>query len=582
MARTNRGWTEDVKPCDFVVTAVSRRTLMLLFVAAGVASGAAAVLFHEWIVITRELMLDRALSTTGWRRAVLVVLIPAATAGAIGWIVQRFAPSVLGANLARVRRAYGEDVRHLDVRTIVWTFLLTPLSLGSGAPLGPEGPTVVVTSGLSVRLAQLLRFPRKVIRGMVPVGTAAGIAAIFRTPITGVVFALEELFGTSSRSILGGTLIAAVAAAVVQHMAATGNVRILPASAATWTSAWEMVGFALLGVCAGIVSGAVLRVATVARERLRLRFPSAPLRFAIAGAAVGLIGLLSPAVLGVGYETTSSLVRGGGSLMFGAEVFGAKTLAFTVAASAGLLGGTFAPSLFIGASLGAVVGHAARLVAPWHIDTGAYALVGMGAFFAGTLRAPIAAVLIVVELTNDYGLVLPLMLGVALSNTISHAVAPMTLEEDQLAHEGVAHDMEPGDPFARLVVSEAMTREVISFRSDATIAEVLEGTREVRHSTYPVIDDDRRLVGLLTGEAVGRGVREGRLGDPVAEVMKPPVITARERERVSQLLERMAAANVDRCAVVDERGRLAGFISPSDLVRARYVQQQRLADETLR
>jgi CIC family chloride channel protein len=554
----------------------------MMFVAAGVVSGAAAVLFHEWMVITRELMLEHAFQFEGWPGALLVILIPAATAGAIGWFVQRFAPSTLGANLARVRRAYAQDVKHLDVRTVFFTFLLTPLSLGSGAPLGPEGPTVVVTSGLSVWVAQLLNFPRKVIRGMVPVGTAAGIAAIFRTPITGVVFALEELFGTSSRSILGGTLIAAVAAAVVQHMAATGNVRILPASAATWTSAWEMIGFSLVGVCAGVVSGSVLRVATVMRERLRERFPSTPKRFAVAGAAVGLIGVLSPAMLGVGYDTTSLLVRGGGSLMFDAEVFGAKTLGFMIAASAGLLGGTFAPSLFIGASLGALVGHATREFVPWTIDTSAYALVGMGAFFAGTLRAPIAAVLIVIELTNDYGLVLPLMLGVALSNTISHAIAPMSLEEDQLAHEGYRHHEEIADPLVQLMVRDAMTTDVVMFNKDATLIEILEKTRDGRHSVYPVIDEQSRLVGLLPGDAVARAVRAQQHQSTAADLMTPPLIAARERESIHDLLDRMAATGVDRCPVVDASGIVSGFISPSDLVRARYRQQQIMAEEILR
>lgn len=554
---------------------------MLMFVAAGVVSGAAAVLFHEWIVITRGLMLERALETKGWTRALLVISIPAVTAAMIGWIVQRFAPSTLGANLARVRRAYAEDVRHLDLKTVFYTFLLTPLSLGSGAPLGPEGPTIVVTSGLSVRVAELLKFPRKVIRGMVPVGTAAGIAAIFRTPITGVVFALEELFGTSSRSILGGTLVAAVAAAVVQHMAASGNVRILPASAAAWTSAWEMVGFALVGICAGVVSGSVLRIATAMRSRLRERFPSTPWRFGVAGAAVGLLGLLSPAMLGVGYETTSYLVRGGGTLLFDAEVFGAKTLGFMIAASAGLLGGTFAPSLFIGASLGALVGHGARLVVPWPIDSSAYALVGMGAFFAGTLRAPIAAVLIVIELTNDYGLVLPLMLGVALSNTISHALAPMTLEEDQLAQEGYRQHHDVADPLVQLSVGDAMARDVLCVGVEMGLIDVVESTREVRHSVYPVVDARRRLVGLLHGDAVAKAVRAQQYQVTVADLMDPPLIAARESERVSELLERMAATGIDRCPVVDGAGVVTGFISPSDLVRARYRQQQIMADELL-
>jgi CIC family chloride channel protein len=482
------------------VTKISRRVLLLMFIAAGLASGAAAVLFHQWVELSRGLLLERALHTAGWQRIALIISIPAVTATLLGIIVQRFAPSALGANLARVRRGYTEDVSHLDARTVLFTFLLTPLSLGSGAPLGPEGPTVVVTSGLSVWIARLLGFPRKVLRGMVPVGTAAGIAAIFRTPITGVVFALEELFGTSSRSILGGTLIAAVAAAVVQQAFSHDSGRLLPASAAIWTDTWELVGFAVVGVCAGLVSGSVLRLATALRAKMRARFASVPLRWGIGGAAVGLLGAFSPTMLGVGYDTTSLLLRGGGSLLFDAESFGTKTLGFLIAASAGLLGGTFAPSLFIGASLGGVVGHLGKMVLSGPVDPGAYALVGMGAYFAGTLRAPIAAVLIVLELTNDYGLIVPLMLAVALSNAISHAIAPRTLEDDQLEREGVRQAPESRDPLSRLVASEAMSSDVMTFHSDTPLYDVIERTRERRHRVYPVVDDQRRLVGLLAGD----------------------------------------------------------------------------------
>lgn len=563
------------------MTKISRRVLLLMFIAAGLLSGVAAMLFHEWVTLSRELLLERALRTTGWVRIVTVIAIPAVTATILGYIVQRFAPSALGANLARVRRSYAQDVSHLDAKTIAATFFLTPLSLGSGAPLGPEGPTVVVTSGVSVWIAKVFKFPRKVLRGMVPVGTAAGIAAIFRTPITGVVFALEELFGTSSRSILGGTLIAAVAAAVVQQAFSHDSERILPASAAFWTDTWELVGFAVVGICAGLVSGSVLRVATNLRAKFRERYPSVPLRWGIGGAAVGLLGAFSPSMLGVGYHTTSLLLRGGGSLMFDAEAFGTKTLGFLIAASAGLLGGTFAPSLFIGASLGGVVGHLAKIVISGPVDPGAYALVGMGAYFAGTLRAPIAAVLIVLELTNDYGLIVPLMLAVALSNWISHAITEHTLEDDQLEREGFRPPPETRDPLTQILASDAMSTDVMSFTSDTPLYEVIERTRERRHRLYPVVDERRRLVGLLDGDSVVRAVRQQEIEVTVGDLMDPPLIAAREQERVHDLLERMKATGVHRCPVVDTAGVVVGFLSPSDFVRARFKQQEVIGDETL-
>lgn len=552
-----------------------------MFIVAGVASGLSAVAFHRWMELSRSLLFDRVFALEAVPRALLIVTIPTAVAALLGWVVTRFAPTALGANLARVKRSYAEDVAHLDARTVVATFVLTPLSLGSGAPLGPEGPTVVVTSGLSAWVARAFGLPKRLWRGMIPVGTAAGIAAIFRTPITGVVFALEELSGTSSRSILGGTLLAAVAAAVVQQTVAPDHARILPASAADWADPRELVGFAIVGLCAGLISGVVLRYGAWMRDHFRRRVPSIPLRFAIGGAAAGLLGVLEPSMLGVGYPTTSLFLTGGGSLGFAAGALGAKVVGFMVAVAAGLLGGTFAPALFIGSSLGALVGFAGMSVLPGPINVGAYALVGMGAYFAGTLRAPIAAVLIVLELTNDYGLIVPLMLGVVLANTISHAIAPRTLEEEQLEHEGVRYEPVQHDPLSRLRVSDVMTRDPLVVVSTDSMGAVVESTRDAHYHDYPVVDADHRLAGMLAGDEIARCVRDGALSATAGSVAVPPDVVARESEALRDLLERMRGAGVERCVVVDAEGRVTGYVSPSDLVRARFRLREAGADDTL-
>ncbi|MFA6954385.1 MAG: chloride channel protein [Thermoanaerobaculia bacterium] len=560
---------------------ISQRKLLVAFVAAGVVSGLAAVLFHEWIVVSRSLLFDRVFALGAVPRSILIIVIPTLVAAALGWTVQRFAPAALGANLARVRRGYAEDVSHLDGRTIFATFALTPLSLGSGAPLGPEGPTVVVTSGLSVAVARAFGLPRRMWRGMIPVGTAAGIAAIFRTPITGVVFALEELSGTSSRSLLGGTLIAAVAAAVVQQVASPDHARILPASAASWNDPRELIGFAVVGICAGLISGAVLRLGGVLRDRVRTLMPSIPLRFAIGGAAVGLLGVLNPTMLGVGYQTTSLFLTGGGSLGVAAGALGTKIAGFIIAVAAGLLGGTFAPSLFIGSALGSLVGFAGAMVLPGPINVGAYALVGMGAYFAGTLRAPIAAVLIVLELTNDYGLIIPLMLGVVLANTISHALAPRTLEEEQLEHEGVREVRRAHDPLASLRVRDVMSTNLLMFEPETSIAEVIERTSVVRHHDYPIVDREGRLVGLLPGHEIARCFRLGTLDEAVGALAPMPGTVALEDEPLHDLLSRMAQVAAERSVVVDGNGVVKGFVSPSDLVRARFREHRTADDDTL-
>ena len=236
------------------VQVLAGRFLLGTLVVIGALCGVIAVIFHRYVELAHDLLIGSALEQPGPWRIVLVIVTPTVTFAVLAWLIRRFAPRAIGANLARVRRAYNENPRLLGARTVTATFAATPLSLGAGAPLGPEGPIVVVASGFSVAVARLLRLPQKAVRAMIPIGTAAGISAIFNTPITGVVFALEEVIGTSQRGILGGVLVGSVAAAVVERMLLGGR-PLLAAPFSTWTDAREMIGFALLGIIAGITSG---------------------------------------------------------------------------------------------------------------------------------------------------------------------------------------------------------------------------------------------------------------------------------------------------------------------------------------
>src|SRR5581483_6921297 len=360
----------------------ARRFLLLTIVVIGALCGVLAVLFHKFVEIAREQLIDRALAVPEPWRPILLVLTPALVFASLAWCINRFAPRAVGANLARVRLAYSNnDPALLGARSIATTFLATPLSLGAGAPLGPEGPIVVISSGAAEAVARLLHFPRRLVRGMIPVGVAAGIAAIFNTPITGVVFALEEVFGSADRGLLGGVIVGAVSAAVVERSLLGGR-PLLAAPLATWGDARELLGFALIGILAGIVSGYAITVTHHLKRWWIALMPSASLRAASAGLLIGGIGLVSPSILGVGYGSVSQWLHGGGTAEQTIVAFGAKTIAFVIALSAGVIGGTFAPSLFMGAALGAAIGHVAGRTFPG-VDPGAYALLGMGSFFAG-------------------------------------------------------------------------------------------------------------------------------------------------------------------------------------------------------
>lgn len=546
-----------------------RRFPLFLLIVAGAACGIVAVGFHKLVDLMRWVLIDAALHQHTPLRYVLVIAVPAVASFLIALVIRRVAPFSSGANLARVRRAYDEDASVLDDRSILATLALTPVSLGAGAPLGPEGPTVVIASGAAMWIARAARAPKNVVRSMIPVGTAAGIAAIFNTPITGVVFAMEEVMGTASRDLLGGTIVAAVAAAVVERLMLGGK-PILPVSPASWSDLRELIGFAAAGVVAGIAGGVAIVTIWKLRRVMAEMIPSLAVRATLGGAMVGLIGVFVPRILSVGYETTSLFLHGGSTLRETTMAFGGKITAFVAALSCGVIGGTFAPSLFIGSALGGSIGHLAALALPHaHIDTGAYALIGMGAFFAAFLRCPISAVLIVFETTGDYGLVLPVMLAVAIATSLSRHITPHSLTELQMHEEGFREPVEANDPLAGLTAAEVMSSAIITVRADLSMLDAARRISGTRHRAYPVVNEDGKLLGVLQSTAVDLAAQSGTMEEPIAAHVQPNVIVANASDDILDLIRRMAHAAVDRCPVIDDEGRVAGFISPADILRRR-------------
>jgi CIC family chloride channel protein len=547
-----------------------RRFPLLLLIVTGAACGIVAVGFHKLVDAMRSLLIERALHQPAPLRYAFIIIVPAVASFLIALIVRRYAPFASGANLARVRRAYEEDVTVLDDRSILATLALTPVSLGAGAPLGPEGPTVVIASGAAMWIARIARAPKHVVRSMIPVGTAAGIAAIFNTPITGVVFAMEEVMGTASRDLLGGTIVAAVAAAVVERLV-LGGTPILPVSPASWSDLRELAGFAAAGVLAGLAGGLAIVAISKLRRAMAEAIPHVAWRAALGGTIVGMFGVFAPRILSVGYETTSLFLHGGGTLRETSIDFGAKIAAFATALSCGVIGGTFAPSLFIGAALGGSIGHAAARLLPFaHVDPGAYALIGMGAFFAAFLRCPVAAVLIVFETTGDYGLVLPVMLAVAIATSLSRRITPHSLTELQMHEEGFREPVETNDPLAGLTAADVMSGGVVTVRADLSMLDAARRVAGTRHRAYPVVNEDGKLLGLLPSTALDVAGRSGTMEEPIAAHVQPNIVAANASDDILDLIRRMAHAGVDRVPVVDDDGRVAGFITPTDLLRKRF------------
>jgi chloride channel protein, CIC family len=338
----------------------------------------------------------------------------------------------------------------------------------------------------------------------------------------------------------------------------------------------------VIGIAAGATSGLAISLAHRLKRNWSAAMPSIVLRAALAGLLIGGAGLLAPEIFGVGYESVSYWLHGGGAASGAGVAFALKLLAFTIAISGGVIGGTFAPSLFIGTALGAAIGHGTHDLFPaMRIDPSAYAVIGMGSFFAGLMRSPIAAVLIVVELTRDYELIVPLMLGVSLAIAISRRISRLSVVEQQMVDEGWVEEHAANDPLAQVRVAQAMTTNVVTIPRDATITDAARVVSGSRFVFYPVAGEDQALVGIVSRDRIEQAMGEGHGGEPVAALMEEPKLVAEAGDLVIEIVHRMRLRGVDRCPVIESnRSRhVVGFLSPSDILRVRMGRGATAADE---
>lgn len=367
------------------------------------------------------------------------IVIPLAGAFVSGWLLYRFFPNARGSGIPQTKAAlYIHDGR-ITLHTVVGKFLCCTTTLASGIALGREGPSVQIGAGLASVLARKLRLSKEQVRALIPVGGAAALAAAFNTPIAAVLFSLEELVGDLHAPVLGSVVLASATSWIVLHLL-LGDEPLFHVTPYQLRDPREFIFYAALGVAGGIGSAAFTRLLLFQRRRF-LAMPASTRWWqpAIGGLAVGIIGFFVPHVLGVGYPEVERVLGGSFTWQMVLLLAVLKIVATTTAYASGNAGGIFGPSLFIGAMIGATIGHAAQAIAPLHTaNPGAYALVGMGAAFAGIVRAPMTSVIMIFEVTRDYAIIVPLMLTNLIAYFVAKRLQPEPIYE-ALAHQDGLH-----------------------------------------------------------------------------------------------------------------------------------------------
>jgi CIC family chloride channel protein len=304
--------------------------------------------------------------------------------------------------------------------------------------MGREGPSVQIGAGLASIIGRWLQLSPRRVRDLVPVGAAGALAAAFNTPVAAVLFALEEIIGDMNAPLLGSTVVASVAAVIVER-SILGNEPLFHVPTYRLVHPAELLAYAALGVFGGVVSLLFCK-GLLALRAVFLRLPARTriIQPAIGGLVIGGILLYSPAVMGVGYEYVDQALNGGLVLKTMGVLCFLKLAATIVSYASGNAGGIFGPSLYIGAMAGGAVGMLVHRVAPFPTgDVGAYALVGMGTLFAGIIRAPMTSVFMIFEITQDYQILVPLMVANLLSYVISRRYQPAPVYHALLHQDGV-------------------------------------------------------------------------------------------------------------------------------------------------
>ncbi len=551
--------------------------LVFLALAVGAGAGVGAVLFRYLILGFTRLFTGRndysgagrvANPNVPWLGLGFVVLAPVIGGLIYGPLVTRFAPEARGHGVPEVMLAVAERGGRIRPQVSVVKALASALCIGSGGSVGREGPIVQIGSALGSSLGQLARVPEARLRILVACGAAGGISATFNAPIAGVFFALELILQDFAAESFGVVVLASVAAGVVGR-AAFGSQPFLTLPAFHLVSGWEYGLYALLGALAGVAGVGFIRV-LYGLEDLADRIWRGPewLRPAVGGVLLGLLLLGLPQLYGVGYPVLESAVRGNLVLGLLVALLVGKVVATSLTIAIGGSGGVFAPALFMGAMLGALTGgvaHAAfgSSVAP----EGAYALVGMGALFAGAARAPITAVIIIFELTGDYTIILPLMVAVVAAAGISNLLSRDTIYTLKLRRRGI--DIERGrsaNLMQVITVAEAMAPLPKPVSPHADLAELAARLIDERRDALPVVDQAGGYRGVVTSRSVEEAMGSNAL-DVTAESLMVAAAPVRAAATLHAALAEVVHLSRGGVPVIDG-DRLVGWLSHRDALNA--------------
>ena len=546
--------------------------LVTMAILVGLGGGFGAVVFR-WLIDTVKAFSFNTLGIwLSFMGPYYVIIVPALGGLLVGPMIYFLAREAKGHGVPEVMEAVALRGGRIRPIVVVVKSLASSICIGTGGSVGREGPIVQIGSALGSTLGQVFKLSDERVRNLVACGAAAGIAATFNAPIAGVFFALEVILGEFSMSNFSSVVIASVMASVIGRIF-LGDAPAFPIPPYSLVAPLELLLYLALGAIAALVGVAFTRILYRFEDFFDAwRFPEY-LKPVAGGLLVGLLGFRFPHLFGVGYGAIEEALHNQLVLKSVLLLAGLKIVATSLTIGSGGSGGVFAPSLFIGSMTGAAFG---LLVHDWlptlTAAPAAYALVGMAAVFAAAARAPITAILIIFEMTQDYRIILPLMFATVVSTIIASRLDRESIYTLKLKRRGIDVTVRRDvDLMSTIRVEEAMTpiSQMVTVRPDTSLRELARIFQETFHHGLAVVDGDGHLYGVVTLADLER-IADSRLGGTVRDICTTRVRTAFPDETLRDALRHFGALDVGRIPVVDRADpqRVIGMLRRSDIIRA--------------
>ena len=547
--------------------------IVVLAVAVGIIGGLGAVVFHSMIDAT-SLIFGRAVQAAArgvdWRLTLFRVLSPVVGLLLVVATTTFAAREVKGHGVPQLLEALALRGGRLRWPVAVFGTVLPAVTIGSGGSAGPEGPIAQIGGAFGSIFGQVLRLPDKYVSLLLACGSAAGIAATFKSPIAGAFFGLEVILGSYAMGAVVPVFVSAlVGTTLFEHL--EGPARVLPTPAYTVVHPTELGAMLLLGVLAGAVGLAYTRGLTMSEDFFESRHWPWWLPPVVGGGLVGLMGLFLPQVLGVGYGAMQDATAGKMAIALMALLLVGKFLATVITLGAGGTGGVLAPSLYLGAMLGGTFGGIGHVLFPnWMASPAIYAVTGMGAVFAASAQAPLTAVTIVLEMTGDYRITTGVMAACSVAYLLHGSVFRDSMFTVRLARRGLVILRGTDVRMAERIPVEAAISPSVTVAPETPASQVIDAL-DAAEAGVVVVREDDRVIGVAGLNDLRGVVDEGTLQKPIAGLVRRDLTHLEPHASLEEAMRLLTLYDLPALPVVATNGtgpRFLGVVTPESIMRA--------------